>query len=89
MSKEIQKLRLNSITNAEKSLARLARDFHANPAADCARYRTVTYIIRTLLESYQNDRRADVEERLVVLEKRMDIDRPGAGAGELRRGGIG
>jgi len=74
MPKPVQKLRLNTLKNCQKTLARLCRDFHENGSADNARARTLAYMIRILIESFQFDRKTDIDERLDEIERRINAN---------------
>ena len=71
MTNKVQKLRLNTLTNTRKSLSKLIREYHASNGENTTYYRCLTYMIKTLLESFENDRKYELEDRIRAIEEKI------------------
>ena len=67
--KKVKKLRLNTITNCQNSIARLARQLHDDENPDIQKYRALGYLIKILILAKQEDRKNDFENRLAEIER--------------------
>ena len=61
-------LRLNTRDNARRSLARLIRDFHADPAADVDRFKALVHALNVLLAYDKTAEELALGERLDAIE---------------------
>ena len=53
-------------------LNQLINEFSAETEPDVQRYRTLTFMIRALLEVLQFERSVAIEERIIAIEKRLE-----------------
>jgi hypothetical protein len=76
--KRVRLLRLNTVKNCRRTLARLMRDFHAQPDADVTRFRALVYSIKAMGELFSVEAQLDVVARLDSIDKRLDELKAGA-----------
>jgi hypothetical protein len=69
--KPIRQLRLNTVKNTRRTLARLVRDFYGDPEASIARFRVLCYSIRTMGELFRAESELEVLARLAAIEAKL------------------
>jgi hypothetical protein len=67
--KEIEKLTLNNLKNCQKSLSRVIRQYWIDPNPNNVKYRTTGYLLKILIESYQTDKKIDLENEITEIKE--------------------
>lgn len=62
---------LSTLKAVRKRIGLILRDFHADPAADCTRTRTIFYGLQIVADCLKTEKQNEIEARLAALEERL------------------
>ena len=71
----MRRLTLNTRDNARRSLARLIREFHADPDADPDRFKATVHALSVLLQFDRAAAELDLHARLDAIEAALAAER--------------
>ena len=68
----VVRLKLNSLENSRKTLARLIRDYHASEERDAVRFKAIVNSMNVLLSYWRVESDMKIEQRVDEIERALE-----------------